>query len=126
MTTEIIFFKGETDGTSTTGTFPLDSDVLYSTVDNVRPDQGVKAEIWVIKISGVETEVKLDQTEDVTASPPTWKTLGHWYLSSPGELHEDERKPITLTSRDGKQAFRFTWSQPTAGKAYILIKVKFE
>jgi len=125
MTGRIVFFKGETDGASTTGTFPLDSDILHETVDYIRLDQGFKAKIWVMKISGVETEVELEQTEDVTAAPPTWKLLGHWYLASPGELHEDERTPIVLTSRDGKQAFRFTWSQPIAGKAYILVKAEF-
>jgi hypothetical protein len=122
---ETIFFYGETDGTSTTGTFPLDSDVLHSTVDFIRPDKGMKCEIYVIKVSGAPVTVLLKQTEDVTVESPTYKTVGSWYLSASGELHEDERKPIVLRSRDGKQAFQFTWSQTTAGKSYILVKVEF-
>jgi hypothetical protein len=122
---ETIFFYGETDGASTTGVFPLDSDVLHGTVDFIRPDKGMKCGIYVVKVSGAPVTVFLEQTEDVTAESPSYKTVGVWYLSEPGELHEDERKPIVLRSRDGRQAFRFTWSQTTAGKSYILVKVEF-
>jgi hypothetical protein len=123
---ETVFFYGETDGKTATGVFPLDSDILYSTVDFIRPDKGMKCEVYVVKVSGAPVTVFLEQTEDVTVSPsPSYKAVGSWYLASAGELHEDERRPIVLRSRDGKQAFRFAWSQTTPNKSYILVKVEF-
>ena len=122
---EVVFFYGETDGTSTTGVFPLDSDILHATVDHIRPDKGMKCEVYVVEISGAPVTVFLQQTEDVTKESPTYKPVGCWYLAEAGEIHVDERRPIVLRSRDGNQAFRFTWSQTTAAKSYILVKVVF-
>jgi len=61
----------------------------------------------------------------VTVTVPTWKRLSALHLASEGELFEDQRHPFTLLSRDGKQAFRFTWEQVTAGVTRYQIKVRF-
>jgi len=123
--TPLVSFYGETDGVATTGTIPLDSDVLHESVDYIRPDKGTRAKIWAKLLSGEPCTIFLEQTEDITASPPVWKRIGAFYLVSAGELLEEFRRPITLLSRDGKQAFRFTWSQVTAAKSYIEIRIEF-
>ena len=123
---EVITFYGETDGTSTTGTFSLNSDVLYSAVNYIRPDQGMLVKIWAKLIAGKACTVFVEQTEDVTVDSPTYKKIGAFHLSSEGQLHIDERHAVELFSRDGKQAFRLTWSQDTAGKSYVMIKCEFE
>jgi len=122
---ETITFFGETDGSATGGTLNLDSDVLYTSVDYVRPDKGCKSKIWIAKLTGKPATIFLEQTEDVTASSPTWKRITSYHLASEGELHEDERRPVVLLSRDGKQAWRFTWLQEAPGKTYATIKVEF-
>ncbi|MFQ6075625.1 MAG: hypothetical protein ACE5Z5_05775 [Candidatus Bathyarchaeia archaeon] len=121
----LITFKGETDGASLTGTFPLDSEVLHATVDYVRPDKGVKAKIWARRISGKACMVHLEHTEDVTADPPMWKKVDTFHLASEGEKSEEKRRPIVIQSRDGKQAFRFSWEQTTAAKSYLGVEVEF-
>jgi len=122
---ETLAFYGETDGVATGGTLSLDSDVLHATVDYIRPDKGVESKIWASKVSGKPASIFLEQTEDVTVTAPTWKKLGALHLASEGELFEDQRRAITLMSRDGKQAFRAVWLQEVAGKTYFLIKVQF-
>lgn len=123
---EVITFYGETDGANTTGTFDLDSDVLNSTVNYIRPDQGMKVKIWATLLAGEACTVFVEQTEDVTATTPTYKKIGAFHLSSEGQLHIDERHAVELLSRDGKQAFKLTWSQTTAAKSYVMIKCEFE
>jgi hypothetical protein len=124
---EVITFYGATDGTSTKGTFRLDSDVLHGPVDFIRPDKGMRVRIWARWIAGKPCYVYVEQTEDVTATPePTYKKVAAFYLSSEGELHEDERRAVELFSRDGKQAFRLTWEQSTAGVTHVAIKVGFK
>jgi hypothetical protein len=123
---EVITFYGSTDGSSPTGTFSLDSDVLHSSVSYIRPDKGMKVRIWARWLAGKPCKVYVEQTEDVTASPPTYKKLAAFFLSSDGELHEDERHAVELLSRDGKQAFKLTWEQTTAGITHVAIKVGFK
>jgi len=123
---EVITFYGETDGSSTTGTFDLNSDVLHSAVSYIRPDRGMRVKIWAALISGAACTVFVEQTEDVTESTPTYKKIAAFHLSSEGQLHLDERHAVELFSRDGKQAFRLTWSQSAAAKSYVMIKCEFE
>ena len=123
---EVVTFYGETDGVATTGTFDLNSDVLHAAVAYIRPDKGMLCKIWARWIAGKACKVYVEQTEDVTVTPtPTYKKIGAFYLSSDGELHEDERHPFELFSRDGKQAFKITWEQTVAGKSHVAIKVEF-
>lgn len=123
---EIITFYGETDGSSTTGTFSLNSDVLVNAVNYIRPDKGMRVKIWAQLIAGAAVTVFVEQTEDITAGTPSYKKVGAFHLASEGQLHIDERHPVELFSRDGKQAFKLTWSQSTAAKSYIMVKVEFE
>ena len=67
---ELITFYGSTDGSSTTGTVSLDSNILYSSVDYIRIPKGVKLKIWGIRAYAVEnTNFNIEFTSDVTVGP---------------------------------------------------------
>jgi len=121
----LLTFFGETDGTSTSGTFELDGDFLHAKVSYIRPDKGTKLKIWAKRISGERCLVHVEQTEDVTVATPTWKKIGSFYLSSAGEIAEEKRRPIVAQSRDGKQAIRFTWELSPPAKTYVGFEVEF-
>ncbi len=124
---ELITFIGSTDGTSTTGVVSLDSDILYSQVQYVRIPRGMVAKIWFKKVSGdVETDFILQYSNDVTVSTPTWKDIQVEKLPSSGEISIEKRRPEILRSFTGREGFRVTWSQPTAGLAHIELGVEFE
>jgi hypothetical protein len=117
---ELITIRGETDGTSTSGTVPLDSDLFQSTVNYVRIPKGLAAKVWFKKIAGeAETLFTLQYTYDVTAAAPTWKNIQQEKLASKGEISIEKRRPEILRGFTGKEAIQITWSQPTAAKAYV-------
>ena len=125
MSEELFVLRGESDGTNTTGTFALDSDLLYSTVTYVRIPKGLKAKVWFKKLSGEgETLVTLEYTHDVTVATPVYKALQVEKLASKGELALEKRRPTIIRGFTGKEAFRVTWSQPTALKAYVELGVE--
>jgi hypothetical protein len=124
---ELLTIRGETDGTSATGTVSLYSDVFYSTVTYIRIPKGMAAKIWFKKIAGEgETLFTLQYTRDVTVASPTWSNIQAEKLSSKGELEYDKRRPIILRGINGTEGFRIIWTQPTAVKAYIELGVEFE
>lgn len=126
MVEALITFYGETDGSSTTGDFKLDSPVLHSKVDFIRIPKGMKLKIWCKRISGkVETEIIFNYTDDVTAGTPSWKPIGHEYLASPGEIPLEKRRPVVVVGRTGKEAVKISWSQPTAGNAWVEVEAEF-
>ncbi len=122
---ELLILRGETDGTSMTGTVNLDSDLFYSTVADFRIPKGLKAKVWFKQVSGEgETMFTLQYTNDVTVASPTYKALQVEKLASKGELAIEKRRPTIMRSFTGKEAFRITWSQPTAVKAYVELGVE--
>ena len=125
MSDELLILRGESDGTSTTGTFQLDSDLLYSPVTFVRIPKGLKAKIWFKKLAGEgEALVALEYTHDVTVATPTFKTMHVEKLASKGEVSLEKRRPIVLRGFTGKEAFRVTWTMPVATKAYVELGVE--
>lgn len=121
---DLIHLYGETDGSSTTGTFSLQSDMFYSSVSYIRIPKGVKAKIWCKRIAGAAVDVKVEFTHDVTETSPTWSDISHESLASAGELTLEKRRPIVLMGRTGKEAFRASWSQGTAGNSYVEFEVE--
>jgi len=120
--TELLTIRGETDGTSSTGTISLDSDIFQATANHLRLPKGSKAKIWFKKLSGEgETLIKLEYTYDVTVATPTWKTMQVEKLASKGELSIEKQRPSIMRAYKGTEAFRLTWEQPTAVKAYVEI-----
>jgi hypothetical protein len=124
---ELLIIRGETDGTATSGTVPLDSDLFQSTVNHFRIPKGLTAKIWFKKIAGEdETLFTLQYTYDCTVASPTWKNIQQEKLASKGELTLEKRRPEILRAFTGKEAFRVIWTQPTAKKAYVELGVEIE
>lgn len=122
---ELFIVRGETDGTSTSGTISLDSDLFYSTVTEIRIPKGLKAKVWFKKISGEgETLFTLQYTYNITASPPTWKDIQREKLASKGEIIFEKRRPEILRAYNGTEAIRIIWNQPTAVKAYVELGIE--
>jgi hypothetical protein len=119
--------RGESDGSATSGTVPLDSDLFQSTVNYFRIPKGMAAKIWFKKVAGEgETLFTLQYTYDCTASPVTWKNIQQEKLASKGEVALEKRRPEVLRSLRGTEAFRVNWTQPTAVKAYLELGVEIE
>jgi hypothetical protein len=126
---ELLTIRGETDGSATSGTLALDSDLFYSTVNYFRIPKGLTAKIWFKKVSGEgETLFTLQYTYDCTAAAPTWKDIQQEKLASKGEISLEKRRPEVLRSFTGKEAFRVNWSNPAGSpaKAYIELGVEIE
>ena len=128
---ELFTVYGKTDGSSTTGDFKLYSDLFYysdptsPTKDYIRIPKGLKAKIWCKRISGEAVEVIIKFTKDVTAASPTWAEIGRENLASAGEFTLEKRRPIVVRSITGKEAIRFSWSQPSPGNSYFEAEIEF-
>lgn len=122
---ELLVLRGETPGTATSGVVSLDSDILRFTTSYVRIPKGLKIKVWFKKISGDgETTFTLQYTSDVTVASPTWRNMEVEKLASKGEIIIEKRRPLILRGITGKEAFRITYEQPTAVKAYVEIGVE--
>lgn len=127
---EIFTLKGETNGTSTTGDFPLNNDLFYysdptnPTLTYIRLPRGLKAKIWCKRISGAPVRVRVMYTKNIAASPPVWAELGSESLASEGELALEKRRPFILRSTTGLEAFKFSWAQTSAAKSYLEAEVE--
>jgi len=128
---EILTLKGESDGTSTSGDFPLYSDLLYHDSAPYTPPTkvlipyGMKAKIWAKRIAAeAETLFQIYWSKDATVTSPTWELLDSQKLASKGELALEKRRPTVIRSLTGKEGFKASWSQPTASKAYIELEAE--
>ena len=127
---ELITLVGSTDGSTTSGTIDLYSDLFQSAVQYFRIPKGLTAKIWFKKIAGEgETLFTLQYTHDVTATAPDWTTiLQYEKLAEKGEISLEKRRPQILRAFTGNEAFRVNWTQPTSGaaNAYIELGVEIE
>ena len=131
MASEILTLKGESDGTSTSGDFPLYSDLLYhdsapyTAPTKVLIPYGMKAKIWAKRLAAEgETLFQIYWSKDVTAAAPTWELLDSQKLASKGEISLEKRRPIVVRSLTGKEGFKISYSMPTAVKAYIELEAE--
>jgi hypothetical protein len=125
MMREIITVYGKTDGSSTTGDFSLNGDLLYSAVTTIRIPAGVKVKIWAKRISGKAVTVIVNYAPDITVASPSWKSVDSEYLVSDGEISLEKRRPIVLRGLTGKEGFKLSWSQSTAGVSYVSFDIEF-
>jgi hypothetical protein len=124
---ELITIRGETDGSATSGTVALDSDLFQSTVNYIRIPKGLAAKVWFKKIAcEAETLFTLQYTYDVTAAAPTWKNIQQEKLAQKGEISIEKRRPEILRGFTGKEAIRITWTQPTGGAAKAYVELGLE
>jgi hypothetical protein len=132
MASEILTLKGESDGTNTSGDFPLYSDLLYH--DTTPPwtpptkvliPYGMKAKIWAKRLAAEdETLFQIYWSKDASVAAPTWELLDSQKLASKGEISLEKRRPIVVRSLSGKEGFKISWNQPTAKKAYVELEVE--
>jgi len=128
---ELFTLKGESDGTSVSGDFPLYSDLLYHDSAPYTPPTkvvipyGLKAKIWAKRLAAeAETLLQIYWSKNATAASPTWELLDSQKLASKGELSVEKRRPIVVRSLAGTEGFKVSWSQPTAAKAYVELEVE--
>lgn len=127
MVSEILTLKGETDGTSTAGDFPLYGDLLYHDSAPYTPPtkvvipKGMKAKVWFKEVSGAPVNVTLYWSKDAAASAPVWELLELVSLSSAGQISIEKRRPHVIRSITGMEGFKLGWSQTTAAKSYVSI-----
>ena len=130
---ELFTLKGESDGTATSGDFPLYSDILYhdTTPPWTPPTKviipfGLKAKVWAKRFAAeAESAFEIYWSKDATVASPTWELLDWQKLAAKGELTLEKRRPIVIRSLTGKEGFKISWSMPTAAKAYVELEVEF-
>ena len=122
---EILTVFGKTDGSSTTGDFSLNGDLLYSAVTTIRIPAGVKVKIWAKRISGKAVTVIVNYAPDITVASPSWKSVDSEYLVSDGEIVLEKRRPLVLRGLTGKEGFKLSWSQGTAGISNVSFDIEF-
>ena len=129
---EILTLRGVSDGSNTTGDFPLYSDLFYysdptsPTLTYIRIPKGVKAKIWCKRIAGAASKIKIQFTKDVTASSPVWAVVDEEDLASEGEIILEKRRPLVLRGTTGNEAFKASWEQSTAGVTSVDLEVELE
>jgi len=126
MVSDLITVYCETDGSNTTGTFSIKSTSFTNTPEYIQIDKHLKLKIWARRIAGAAATVFVQYTDDVTASTPTWQNIDVIHLAADGELDLEKRKPVIVVGRTGKEAIRFTWSQSTAAKTYVVFDIEVE
>jgi len=131
MAKELLTLFGQTNGTATTGTFQLSSDLIYATgtAPYTAPSVvvipvGMKAKIWFEEVSGAPVTVTLNFSKNATASTPTWTPIDSVTLASTGELDLEKRRPHVIRSITGQEGFMLSWSQSAAGVSYVAIGVE--
>ncbi|MEM1820342.1 MAG: hypothetical protein QXU64_01990 [Thermofilaceae archaeon] len=125
MVSEILTVKCETDGASTTGICDLHSELFHSPPKHLVIPIGMKAKIWARRVAGeAETLFLIELTKDITAPSPAWEIVDAVKLASKGELDLEKRRPVVLRGLTGREAFRISWSQPAAAKAYMMLEVE--
>lgn len=127
MVKELLTLKGETDGASGTGDFPLYSDLIYhDSAPYVPPTKivipkGMKAKVWFKEVGGAPVDVELYWSKDATGDTPTWELLERVSLASNGQLVLEKRRPHVIRSMVGTEGFKLSWVQAAAAKSYVAI-----
>ncbi|RLC35954.1 hypothetical protein DRH29_05495 [candidate division Kazan bacterium] len=123
MVSELFTVTCATDGSNTTGTTTMTSDIIYGSVNYIRIPKGMKAKIWCKRISGdVATKFTIQYSHDVGFTSP--KTVSVERITSEGEITLEKRRPIILRGLTGNEAFRVTWEQASAGNAFMELEVE--
>ena len=141
-TTETLY--AVTDGASTTGTLAVQSYLTETTLAGSTPEtytslsipKGVRAKIWIEKISGAICTVNAFFNANPTAATSTSYTMptnasvqtDSTYLVSAGVLKLDDRRPLIVEGYDVGTAVAnlvFKWVQTVAAVSNIVIKIEW-
>jgi len=123
---DLFTFRGETDGTSTTGAFPLYTPEMEkgTTVTHIEIDKGMVAKIWEIEVDGAIVDVIIRSSPD---DGTTWQELKRINHTVAG--HEEPlrlRRPIIVEAKNDKTRIDVRWSQTTAAKSYVSVTIEFD
>ena len=127
MASELFSIRAYTDGSSTSGTCTIVSDLIYGTASYIRIPKGMSLKIWGKRVMGEgATRFDIQYTHDVTEATPTWTTLCSENLASAGEMSLEKRRPLILKGYTGKEAVRINWSQASAANACLELDIEVE
>ncbi len=122
MRLEHLTIRAVTDGQNTTGQCKLSAQLFVAPVDYIVIPLGTCLKIRQIRAGGaVDTDFTVEYGLP-TANQWNPVTTAH-YVASRGELVIDIDSPIVLYGRTGQEAIRVTWTQTTAGLAYLELEV---
>jgi hypothetical protein len=108
------------------GDFTLYSQIAYNTFNYISIPKGTKLKIWAKRITGTTTfTFEIKHTRNITADSPNWITLDSEYLSSPGTLELEKRKPIIVIGFTGNEAIKLSYSN-TGGSGTLTVEVDIE
>jgi len=141
-TTETLF--GTTDGINATGTFPMQSFLGETTLLGTSAEtyaeldipKGIRAKIWIEKISGNICTVNVFYNANPTSTTSTSYTqptsadvqVDGSQLTSLGLLEEDDRRPLIVDGNNPGTAvarIQFKWSQTVAAASTITVKIEW-
>jgi len=121
---ELITLIGETDGTNTSGVCPLRSELVEASKGLVLP-LGLKAKIWALRAyADTDTTFAIEYCEDIEGGSGCKPMLKFGVTAKDFKHVELESRPIVIRGVTGKDGFRVTWSQGSAGYANIQLDVE--
>ena len=121
---ELITLIGETDGTNTSGVCPLKNELVETSNGLVLP-LGLKAKIWALRAyATTDTTFAIEYCEDIEKGSECKPILKFGVAAKEFKHIELESRPIVIRSVTGKDGFRVTWSQSSAGYANIQLDVE--
>lgn len=128
MTEQTINLRGESDGASASGTFPLTSEWFASelTSGELEIDKGLVANIAIESVDGEgESLITMEVSQDGGTS---WRAEGKTLkLASAGARETPSmEEPVKVTAREEGTMVRFSWDQPSAVKAYISVTMELK
>jgi hypothetical protein len=135
-TLETLF--GSTNGTTTTGTFALTSELVEGgqTSLSITIPKGIRAKIWLVKVNGQPCTVNVFFNENPTGATfsgvvmPTNVNVqvDATNLSSSGTIELDNRRPIIIDSRNfatSAVSISFTWTQSAAAVSSVVLQIEW-
>ena len=104
---------------SGTGVLTLTSEWFATDKDVIAPGKGNQVKIWSIIVTGTDP-VRIQITDDYTASSPTWKTV---LEIKPDNVLEPKLPIKILTSKTGKEAFRVNVAGTTGSTVILNVEI---
>ena len=106
--------------------FTLYSPIAYNTFNYIRIPKGTKMKIWAKRISGTTSfTLEIYYTPDITQPRPFFITLDSEYLSSPGTLELEKRKPIIVNGLTGNEAIQLVYLN-SGGSGTLSVELEIE
>jgi len=127
MRSEHMTLGATTNATDASGILELKADVIYNKATSIRIPRGLALKIWSKHVNGAGITVKTQFTRDITATSPTWETIGTdvFVAAVEGDRNIEKRRPLLFRGLTGKEAIQFSYSQTAAALSGVEINVEF-